>query len=303
MKDFPPKVQTLGQEQFDATWNDGVLSSLNDDFTVKARLAAMNSKGELMVVSGVSHCSRSVTGKLNLFVLLVEDNIVHLYSSPSSLATKTFLEAPPSTIFQISGGGGHFLLCTSSAVFSFGDNRHGQCGIPPSMPTSSSTLNKVEFFDGLSPTLVAAGGAHSVVVTADGSAYIWGDNREGQCGGFITTAGEPTLISLLPDEEVGDEPDIIDAACGSQHSVLVTRQKGVWVAGLSQCFSLSLAQTFSQKNASFHGTHETDHAGQLGLGDGSSRSEFTKCPQVNNDSAVRVVTARWTTFIQTIKLR
>ncbi|KAL8292106.1 hypothetical protein RQP46_001572 [Phenoliferia psychrophenolica] len=119
------------------------------------------------------------------------DSRLHLFESISSalgIETKnvshTYPTNPRDPILQLAGGASHFLLRTATSVFSLGDNRFNQCGVPqtPRLPPGEPPpLHHVDFFDGLEPTLVAAGDLHSIVLTKDGSAYTFGSDREGQC--------------------------------------------------------------------------------------------------------------------------
>jgi alpha-tubulin suppressor-like RCC1 family protein len=107
---------------------------------------------------------------------------------------------------------------------------------------------------------IAAGRRHAVVITAHGSAFGWGDNHNGQCGreypkmllvpvpikppmGKSSTAGKllpPPLTNwAYRDERPGqkhevllaDDIAVVNAACGADHTVLVTRSGRLLVCG------------------------------------------------------------------------
>lgn len=107
---------------------------------------------------------------------------------------------------------------------------------------------------------IAAGRRHAVVLTAHGSAFAWGDNSYGKCGREYPkmlsvpvpikppTGSSVTVGTLLPppltnwayrDELPGqkhqvslaDDMAVVHAACGADHTVLVTRSGRLLVCG------------------------------------------------------------------------
>lgn len=111
-------------------------------------------------------------------------------------------------------------------MFSYGDNRFGQCGTHSSQTSSLSAITPLAFFEGLSPPrYIATGDLHSCVVTQDGALYIFGSDKEGQCGGYGGL--EPSMVDL------GDV-NVDMVVCGSGHTVCKTDDGQVWVTGLSE---------------------------------------------------------------------
>lgn len=101
---------------------------------------------------------------------------------------------------------------------------------------------------------IAAGRRHAVAITAHGSAFAWGENSHGCLGRAFpkaTTVPVPIRISTsqsgdrLPeplsnwavwDKSLGhvtiaDDIAVVDAACGDEHTVLVTRSGRLLVCG------------------------------------------------------------------------
>jgi ubiquitin-protein ligase E3 A len=113
---------------------------------------------------------------------------------------------------------------------------------------------------------IAAGRRHAVAITSHGTAYTWGDNASGQCGqAFPKSLRVPVMVKLpshgnnsgtellppplshwrlLPQTHDGDGdecdtttlsiPDEISidrAACGSDHTVLVTKSGSLFIFG------------------------------------------------------------------------
>ena len=269
-----PVRRWLGQESFVAALlEDGRIERFSDGARSKGRyaLAEMNGKGESLLVPGERRLR--FFGFVQQLILgyssPVEDHAdeAHLYpsldalldssgSSPPArlrIASSHYAEPPAASssksrtyeqrIDSIAAGAAHFLLLSSSQqVYSVGDSRYGQAGPFSSQPLRASNapqaLNHLSFFDGLFPVAVSCGAFHSAVVTRDGAAYLFGSDKEGQCGGQ-SGGNEPQMIDL-EEEEVEEEDgiEIVQVACGAAHTFLRTRDGQVWCAGTSTSRSL-----------------------------------------------------------------
>lgn len=106
---------------------------------------------------------------------------------------------------------------------------------------------------GLPIASVSAGNSHAVVLTVFGTAYAWGDNASGCCGRpfpkviaspvpmvtpcqqsidtAIGTVHVPKLDHIGSTLSVADEVAAVHAACGDNHTVLVTRSGRLLVCG------------------------------------------------------------------------
>lgn len=144
---------------------------------------------------------------------------------------------------------------------------------PPRLPEQSSALQ------GLPIVYMAAGDQHVVVLTAQGTAYAWGANPTGACGRefpkllsvpvpiqvpqssmeqplqpngrlpptpFSNWAawevGSPNIITLAEDVAV------VDAACGKDFTVLVTKTGHLLVAGSNHQQQLGIVDTSSSSS-------------------------------------------------------
>jgi alpha-tubulin suppressor-like RCC1 family protein len=125
----------------------------------------------------------------------------------------------------IAAGARHSLVLTSSGtVIAFGENDFGQLGRQTNVESESANPTPVEVT--LPPGAgaareIAAGGAHSLVLSASGALYAFGENEFGQLGS-ATNAGEETANARpaainLPN---GATPLAIDA--GESASAVVT---------------------------------------------------------------------------------
>jgi alpha-tubulin suppressor-like RCC1 family protein len=65
---------------------------------------------------------------------------------------------------------------------------------------------------------------HTLAVGADGNAYCWGDNQQGQCG--LGTTGTVTSPTEVPGLQGLDQ-----ALAGGQYSVFLDSSGRVWACG------------------------------------------------------------------------
>jgi alpha-tubulin suppressor-like RCC1 family protein len=250
----------LGSEEFLAFFTDsGDIIDLKETSQgvisgKKFSCVAMSGVGSILAVDSEIQFLVHLELRANMVNLICSENDSKLMYYFSSLSSPSYqIIRSPSRIDDISAGANHFLLLTTGEfLYSFGDNRFDQCGhsrpfsIIPLPSTSSSTplnlvteekiqveerdriLNPIEFFSGLSPLHISTGDLHSVVLTSDGSAYIFGKDH-----------GSPSLINLLEGEDATEEeePTIVRVACGSGHTMLLTREGDVWGSGLSRFIS------------------------------------------------------------------
>ena len=123
---------------------------------------------------------------------------------------------------SVSAGGAHTLVLHEQGdVYSFGNNERGQLGVesdeananyPVYVISASLSSDKV--------VAVSAGNAHSLVLTANGFVYAWGDNLSGQLlDSTITRASTPVLINGLTD--------ISAISAGSSFNIALKRDKSL----------------------------------------------------------------------------
>ncbi|CAL8073193.1 unnamed protein product [Calicophoron daubneyi] len=171
-------------------------------------------------------------------------------------------------VIQASLGLEHSLVLTdTSYVFAFGANQWGQLGLGFRSENPVPVPQQLVSLSGLPIRYIRAGGSHSVVLTISGSLYAWGSNKLGQLGlGPIETASAlidskqprssidaagaysvpvPTMIRSMKGLEA------VYVACGESHTVVLTRDGGVF-------------------------TYGSNHFGQLGHGDNSKSIPFPR---------------------------
>jgi E3 ubiquitin-protein ligase HERC4 len=131
-------------------------------------------------------------------------------------------------VLQVACGGHHNLaLLKSGRVFSWGSNKYGQLGLRATVLANSSPQEVVALL-GLPILHIAAGDAHSMVVSQSGAVYGWGRNTFGQLGvGHEKDTPEPTELSTLRTQRVKY------ISCGETHSAALTEDGGLFTFGSS----------------------------------------------------------------------
>ncbi len=101
------------------------------------------------------------------------------------------------TITAVAAGAAHSLALTSTgAALAWGNNADGQLGNGDT--TNRSTPVDVDLPAGVTITAVAAGGLHSLALTAAGAVVAWGRNASGQLGNGTTTGSSTPVDVDLP---------------------------------------------------------------------------------------------------------
>ena len=119
--------------------------------------------------------------------------------SSANSSTPIMSQVPTGCTFAaVSAGNHHSLALGSDGVpYSWGYNNEGQLG--DGTRTNSSSPLAVSAPPGVSFTALAAGGVHSLGLTADGVVYAWGSNGSGQLGdGTNITSSVPVVVQAPP---------------------------------------------------------------------------------------------------------
>jgi alpha-tubulin suppressor-like RCC1 family protein len=265
----------------------------------------------IQVAAGASHAllldttgavwgiGRSAEGQLGL----------GLNSSGASVSSAVQVNALKGrNIRHVAAGGWHSLAIDKTGiVFTWGDNRYGQCGVGSdnaSIPTPLEVPGP--------PILTGDCGArHTVLIREGDRAHVAaGDNRKGQCG---VVWEDETVEELREFSECSvvckAKPFIV--SCGSEHTVLVGETGTLWSFGGGRHYQLghgSKSDCPSPKRAAKVSTKWVTHAaagaahtlavtedggvwvvgtdvegmGYLGLGAGVTvAKEFTQIPGIN----------------------
>jgi len=112
-------------------------------------------------------------------------------------------------------------LMRDGTVYTWGGNERGQLG--------RSTAGSSTEFPGQVPGLagvkaVAAGGAFSMALTADGTLFAWGDNARGQLGDGTTLVHGPATVLT----------GVVEIAAGRNHALAIKADGTVWAWGANE---------------------------------------------------------------------
>uniref|UniRef100_A0A8C0LW45 Probable E3 ubiquitin-protein ligase HERC4 n=1 Tax=Canis lupus dingo TaxID=286419 RepID=A0A8C0LW45_CANLU len=129
-------------------------------------------------------------------------------------------------IVQVACGYYHSLaLSKGNEVFCWGQNKYGQLGLGIDCKKQASP-QLIKSLLGIPFMQVAAGGAHSFVLTLSGAIFGWGRNKFGQLG--LNDENDryvPNLLKSLRTQK------IVYICCGEDHTAALTKEGGVFTFG------------------------------------------------------------------------
>uniref|UniRef100_A0A452RYS9 Probable E3 ubiquitin-protein ligase HERC4 n=1 Tax=Ursus americanus TaxID=9643 RepID=A0A452RYS9_URSAM len=150
-------------------------------------------------------------------------------------------------IVQVACGYYHSLaLSKASEVFCWGQNKYGQLGLGIDCKKQASP-QLIKSLLGIPFTQVAAGGAHSFVLTLSGAIFGWGRNKFGQLG--LNDENDryvPNLLKSLRTQK------IVYICCGEDHTAALTKVLYSYKTSL-----LLLMSTFEQHRFELNGSTYT----------------------------------------------
>jgi alpha-tubulin suppressor-like RCC1 family protein len=144
---------------------------------------------------------------------------------PNPPPTPVMLPGASGQIVQIAAGIEQSLALTSTGqLYAFGGNRYGELGraanvetpapnptpVPVSLPATAGPVRSI-----------AAGGFHSLALTASGLIYAFGRNTDGQLGNAAGTGSEKANATPLAVTLPGANAPAIGLAAGSAHSLAI----------------------------------------------------------------------------------
>ncbi|XP_026580225.1 probable E3 ubiquitin-protein ligase HERC6 [Pseudonaja textilis] len=132
-------------------------------------------------------------------------------------------------VIQVACGHYHSIVLTKDGrVFSWGQNSHGQLGLGKELPSQATPCN-ISSLAGIPLAQVAAGGAHTFVLSLSGVVYGWGKNNAHQLGLDQETSKEqifkPYSVGALRNLNV------TYISCGDEHTAVLTKSGNVFTFG------------------------------------------------------------------------
>ena len=129
-------------------------------------------------------------------------------------------------------------------VYAWGRGDCGQLGTGEASETATASPQILETLRGKNIVCLAAGSFHTAGITSDGEMYAWGANDEGQCARKeqgVEQVPSPTRIEALENFKIGV------AACGSNHTIAVSEDGGVFGFGAADFGQLGVGEVASSK--------------------------------------------------------
>ncbi|MBN8459853.1 MAG: cadherin-like beta sandwich domain-containing protein [Verrucomicrobia bacterium] len=123
------------------------------------------------------------------------------------------------TVTAICCGGSHQMaLCSDGSLVAWGSNVYGQLGDGSTISRANPVLvNQTGVLAGKSIVAISGGGAHSVVLCADGTLVSWGQGDSGQLG--TNSSGNSSVPVLVNRSGVLAGKTITAITAGGTHSV------------------------------------------------------------------------------------
>ena len=150
-------------------------------------------------------------------------------------------------VVMVAAGFAHTVaLSEEGHVFTWGYGENGQLGHNDDDDQLAPRQLEPGRFGGEKVVFVAAGGRHTVAVTAWGNLYSWGNGGRGQLGlGSCCFRLVPTLVGAWA---FGGTP-VVMAACGYAHTLVVTYDGALWACGWGENGQLGLDDEPRKKTA------------------------------------------------------
>ncbi|MGM7677739.1 RCC1 domain-containing protein [Microbacterium sp. A94] len=129
------------------------------------------------------------------------------------------------TVTQVSAGGFHSVaVAVGGATYAWGVNNEGQLGTDTTRNPSVPGL--VQIPAEVTVTQVSAGHSHSVALTADGTAYAWGLNANGQLGNRSFVGSRAPVRVQMPADVT-----FTQVSAGNSHSAALTEDGTAYAWG------------------------------------------------------------------------
>jgi alpha-tubulin suppressor-like RCC1 family protein len=140
-------------------------------------------------------------------------------------------------------------LLANGTAYAWGANTFGALGDNASGATYSATPIQVAGTGpgGIALVKIAAGNFFNLGLAANGTAYAWGDNRQGQLGNTTSGDGTASLVQV-----VGTGPGgivLTDIAAGSSHSLGITANGTAYAWGYNEYGQLGKGDSGSGTNS------------------------------------------------------
>jgi len=129
------------------------------------------------------------------------------------------------TPVSISCGTQHtIILMSDRTIYGTGNNKYGQLGI--SNTTNQTSLIQMSIPSGKTPSAIACGYFHTVVLMTDYTIYATGYNYDGELGDSTTI--DKTTLTLMPNTT---QQSPVAIACGAYHTMILMSTGNIYGTG------------------------------------------------------------------------
>ncbi len=166
-----------------------------------------------------------------------------IVAAPTAVTTSGVLSGK--AVVAVAGGYEHWLALTSEGrIYAWGRNRDGQLGIGSTDSDRHKTPQEVPasgVLSGRSVVAIAAGQAHSLVLTSDGRIATWGLNRYGELG--VDAVGRyPVPLEISAGGALSGET-VVAIAAGLSFSQVLTSEGRCYMWGYNDSGQLGNTTT------------------------------------------------------------
>jgi len=187
-------------------WGDNGAGQLGNNSTTSSPVpvavsGVMAGKTVVAIAAGMSHClALTSDGQVFAWGMNYSGQLGNnsTASSPVPVAVDMSGVLAGKTVVAIASGDMHSIAMTSDGqVFAWGHNGNGQLGDGGWMDSPAPVaVSMTGVLTGKTAVAIAAGGVHSLALTAEGQVFAWGANWQGQLGnGTTTNSAVPLAVS------------------------------------------------------------------------------------------------------------
>jgi alpha-tubulin suppressor-like RCC1 family protein len=212
----------------------------------------INPSHELFIINQL--CNKEIINfsyGLNYILALTRNSLIYYWTNDkqkeNEFGIKIIDKLNNRRIVDICCGANHSLaLSQSGQVFSWSYNTIGFIGSQSDV--NESTPIQMQGFDGENVIAIACGSDHSLALTENRQVFSWGSNQFGQLGiENMSESNRPILVKV--DSNNNQSKPIMKIACGSHHSLLLSRSGDIYSFGRNDCFQLGLKNKLDQYSA------------------------------------------------------
>ena len=214
-------------------WGDNTSGQLGNDSTVAATLPVLVDPGGVLagrtiltaIAGGTRNLLLCADGSLFQWGMDTAGNLGTNNGAASKVPVPVDLSGvlAGKRVTRIAVGDDHCLaLCSDGTLAAWGNNNSGQLGNASAAypgETNPVLVNQTGVLAGKTVIAIAAGAFHNLVLCADGSLAVWGNNYRGQLGdGTTTNRSQPLLVNR---SGVLAGKSITAIAAGAYHSLVL----------------------------------------------------------------------------------